>query len=130
MVTKEELGESAAMYVVGARIGGTYISQVIGLIVGGMIGYSYAYFGIAIVFLLFSAFIFFKMPEPERNARPFISVFSEPRKWFKDSFVDPFIDLKERYSSGLTLLLLLLFFYRLSCLIYIVIDFTKPLFLL
>ena len=114
LVTKEELGESAAMYVVGARIGGTYISQVIGLIVGGMIGYSYAYFGIAIVFLLFSAFIFFKMPEPESNARPFISVFSEPRKWFKDSFVDPILDIYERYQSEIFLLILLIICYRLS----------------
>ena len=68
MVTKEELGESAAMYVVGARIGGTYISQVIGLIVGGMIGYSYAYFGIAIVFLLITSggAVYFSLPESLR----------------------------------------------------------------
>ena len=96
------------------RVGGVYISQVLGLLLGGMIGYSLAYLTVAFIFLGLSVFVFFRMEEPTREVRPYLSIYSEPRRWLKDSFVDPFIDLKERYSSGLTLLLLLLFFYRLS----------------
>ena len=114
LVKKEELGQSAAIYQLGWRVGGVYISQVLGLLLGGMIGYSLAYLTVAFIFLGLSVFVFFRMEEPTREVRPYLSIYSEPRRWLKDSFVDPFIDLKERYSSGLTLLLLLLFFYRLS----------------
>ena len=114
LVKKEELGQSAAIYQLGWRVGGVYISQVLGLLLGGMIGYSLAYLTVAFRFLGLSVFVFFRMEEPTREVRPYLSIYSEPRRWLKDSFVDPFIDLKERYSSGLTLLLLLLFFYRLS----------------
>jgi len=114
LVEKEELGQSAAIYQLGWRVGGVYISQVLGLLLGGMIGYSLAYLTVAFIFLGLSVFVFFRMEEPTREVRPYLSIYSEPRRWLKDSFVDPFIDLKERYSSGLTLLLLLLFFYRLS----------------
>ena len=114
LVKKEELGQSAAIYQLGWRVGGVYISQVLGLLLGGMIGYSLAYLTEAFIFLGLSVFVFFRMEEPTREVRPYLSIYSEPRRWLKDSFVDPFIDLKERYSSGLTLLLLLLFFYRLS----------------
>jgi PAT family beta-lactamase induction signal transducer AmpG len=54
------------------------------------------------------------MPEPERIVRPYISVFSHPGRWLKDSFVDPVVDLYDRYKSEVGLLLLLIFFYRLS----------------
>ena len=54
------------------------------------------------------------MPEPEREIKPYLSIYSEPKKWLKDSFIDPFIDLRNRYRSEFILLLLLLFFYRLS----------------
>ena len=114
LVKKEELGQSAAIYQLGWRVGGVYISQVLGLLLGGMIGYSLAYLTVAFIFLGLSFFVFFRMEEPTREVRPYLSIYSEPRRWLKDSFVAPFIDLKERYSSGLTLLLLLLFFYRLS----------------
>ena len=114
LVNKEELGQSAAVYQLGWRVGGVYISQVLGLLIGGMIGYSFAYVVVAIVFLGLSIFIFFKMPEPEREIRPYLSIYSEPTRWFKDSFIDPFLDLIERYRSELVLLLLLIFFYRLS----------------
>ena len=114
LVKKEELGQSAAIYQLGWRVGGVYISQVLGLLLGGMMGYSFAYVTVAFIFLGLSVFVFFRMEEPNREVRPYLSIYSEPRKWLKDSFVDPFIDLKERYRGGLTLLLLLLFFYRLS----------------
>ena len=114
LVEKEELGQSAAVYQLGWRVGGVYVSQVIGLLLGGLIGYSFAYFVVALIFITLAAFIFFKMPEPDREVRPYISVYYEPAKWFKDSFVDPVLDLYERYRSEVLLLLLLIFFYRLS----------------
>ena len=108
------MGQSAAVYQLGWRVGGVYVSQVIGLLLGGLIGYSFAYFAVALIFITLAAFIFFKMPEPDREVRPYISVYYEPAKWFKDSFVDPVLDLYERYRSEVLLLLLLIFFYRLS----------------
>ncbi len=114
LVEKEELGQSAAIYQLGWRVGGVYISQVLGLILGGLIGYNLAYVTVAFIFLGLSIFVFLKMKEPDRQVRPYLSIYSEPKKWLKDSFIDPFVDLKERYSTGLSLLLLLLFFYRLS----------------
>ena len=114
LVEEEELGQSAAVYQLGWRIGGVYISQVLGLVLGGIIGYSFAYITVAFIFLGFSILIFFWMPEPTREVRPYLSIYSDPAKWFKDSFIDPFIDLRDRYRSELILLLLLLFFYRLS----------------
>ena len=114
LVEKEELGQSAAVYQLGWRVGGVYISQVIGLLLGGLVGYSFAYFSVALVFITLAVFIFFKMPEPDREVRPYISVYSEPAKWLKDSFVDPVLDLYERYKSEVLLLFLLIFFYRLS----------------
>ena len=114
LVEKEELGQSAAVYQLGWRLGGVYISQVLGLLLGGLIGYSFAYVIVALIFLSLSIFIFFKMPEPEREIKPYLSIYSEPARWFKDSFIDPFLDLIDRYRSELYLLLLLIFFYRLS----------------
>ena len=114
LVEKEELGQSAAIYQLGWRIGGVWFTQALGLWLAGEIGYSNAYFIVAIVFLLLAVFIFFKMPEPDRIVRPYISVFSHPGRWLKDSFVDPVIDLYERYKSEITIILLVIFFYRLS----------------
>ena len=106
LVEKEELGQAAANYQLGWRV--------VGFILGGTIGYSNAYLIVALVFLILSVFIFFKMPEPERIVRPYISVFSHPGRWLKDSFVDPVVDLYDRYKTEVGLLLLLIFFYRLS----------------
>ena len=114
LVEKEELGQAAANYQLGWRVGGVWFAQVVGFILGGTIGYSNAYLIVALVFLTLSLFIFLKMPEPERTVRPYISVFSHPGKWLKDSFVDPVLDLYDRYKSEVGLLLLLIFFYRLS----------------
>jgi len=114
LVEKEELGQAAANYQLGWRVGGVWFAQVVGFILGGTIGYSNAYLIVALVFLSLSVFIFFKMPEPERIVRPYISVFSHPGRWLKDSFVDPVVDLYDRYKSEVGLLLLLIFFYRLS----------------
>ena len=114
LVEKEELGQAAANYQLGWRVGGVWFAQVVGFILGGTIGYSNAYLIVAIVFLSLSVFIFFKMPEPERIVRPYISVFSHPGRWLKDSFFDPVVDLYDRYKSEVGLLLLLIFFYRLS----------------
>ena len=77
-------------------------------------GYSLAYLTVALLFITLSILIYFKMPEPEREIRPYISVFSEPKNWFKDSFIEPVKDLYQRYQSEVVLLLLLIFFYRLS----------------
>ena len=114
LVEKEELGQAAANYQLGWRVGGVWFAQVVGFILGGTIGYSNAYLIVALVFLILSVFIFFKMPEPERIVRPYISVFSHPGRWLKDSFVDPVVDLYDRYKTEVGLLLLLIFFYRLS----------------
>ena len=114
LVEKKELGQSAAIYQIGWRLGGVYISQVLGLIIGGMIGYSFAYFTVALIFLALSLLIFWIMPEPDREIKAYISIYAEPAKWAKDSIIDPLMDLIERYKSELSLLLLLIFFYRLS----------------
>ena len=114
LVETKELGNSAAVYQLGYRIGAVYISQVLGLLIGGLVGYSLAYLTVALLFIVLSILIYFKMPEPEREIRPYISVFSEPKNWFKDSFIEPVKDLYQRYQSEVVLLLLLIFFYRLS----------------
>jgi len=64
LVEKEELGQAAANYQLGWRVGGVWFAQVVGFILGGTIGYSNAYLIVALVFLSLSVFIFFKMPEP------------------------------------------------------------------
>ena len=114
LVKKEELGQSAAIYQMGWRLGGVYISQVLGLIIGGIIGYSFAYLTVALIFLALASFIFWKMPEPDREVKPYISIYAEPTRWIRDSVIDPVMDLVERYRAELLVLLLLIFFYRLS----------------
>ena len=41
MVEERELGQSAAVYQMGWRVGGVWISQVLGLLIGGIIGLVY-----------------------------------------------------------------------------------------
>ena len=86
MVEERELGQSAAVYQMGWRVGGVWISQVLGLLIGGIIGYSYAYTYVALIFLALSLFVFFFVQEPKREIRPYISLYDQPLTWIYDSF--------------------------------------------
>ena len=114
MVEERELGQSAAVYQMGWRVGGVWISQVLGLLIGGIIGYSSAYTYVALIFLVLSLFVFFFIQEPKREIRPYISLYEKPLAWVYDSFINPILDLYERYKKDLFLILSLIFIYRLS----------------
>tara|TARA_Y100001934_G_C12273407_1_gene736153 strand:- start:36 stop:1244 length:1209 start_codon:yes stop_codon:yes gene_type:complete len=114
MVESQELGQSAAVYQTGWRIGGVIITQVIGMIIGGLVGYSLAYLSIAIIFIILSLLVLLYVEEPQREIRTYISPYTEPTKWLFDSFVNPVIDLYERYKTNLMLILATIFVYRLS----------------
>ena len=111
MVEERELGQSAAVYQMGWRVGGVWISQVLGLLIGGIIGYSYAYTYVALIFLALSLFVFFFVQEPKREIRPYISLYDEPLTWIYDSFIYPILDLYDRYKKDLFLILSLIFIY-------------------
>ena len=114
LVDEKEIGEASALYIIGYRIGAILLSQVLTFYIAESYGWNVAYGVMALLFLLFSLIILYVLPEPEREIRPYISLFEKPILWFQDSFISPVSDLFYRYKEHLVIILLLTFTYRLS----------------
>jgi PAT family beta-lactamase induction signal transducer AmpG len=114
LVEKNEIGEASAVYIIGYRIGAILLSQVLTFYIAETFGWNLAYIAIGVIFIIFSVAMLFILPEPDREIKPYISLFDKPSLWIQDSFISPITDLYNRYKEHLLILLLLTFTYRLS----------------
>ena len=113
LVSEQELGEATAMYQGGWRIA-FLISQVATFFIASLFDWSAAY--IAAVFLMIIIIILSvtKVPEPERIFKDYVSVFNQPALWFRESYLQPFMDLSKRLKGQLFFIILLVMTYRFS----------------
>jgi len=113
MVQEKELGEATAMYQAGWRLA-FLASQVVSFFIASMYNWSAAYISAAIIMIFLAVLVSALLVEPTRKIRPYLSIFSEPNKWFKESYVTPFIDFIGRNQKNFLLIILVIIFYRLS----------------
>ena len=78
LVDEKEIGEASALYTIGYRVGAILLSQVLTFYIAESYGWNVAYGVMALLFFLFSLIILYILPEPEREIRPYISLFEKP----------------------------------------------------
>jgi len=113
MVEEKELGEASAMYQAGWRLA-FLISQVVSFFIASKYDWSAAYISAAFMMTALSLLLLIFLSEPERSVKTYTSVLAEPRKWFTESYIYPFLDFSKQHRNNFFIIILLIIFYRFS----------------
>ncbi len=113
LLTEKQLGQGAAMYQGGWRLA-FLCTQVITFLIASRFDWSTAYSVAAITMAIVAVITILVVPEPLGVERGHISILNKPKAWFKTAYLTPFMDLANRYTNRIYLILLLVMSYRFS----------------
>ena len=89
-------------------------TQVITFLIASRFDWSTAYSVAAITMAIVAVITILVVPAPLGVERGHISILNKPKAWFKTAYLTPFMDLANRYTNRIYLILLLVMSYRFS----------------
>ena len=113
LLTEKQLGQGAAMYQGGWRLA-FLCTQVITFLIASLFDWSTAYGVAAMTMAVIAVITMLLVPEPLEVERDHISILNNPKSWFQTSYLTPFMDIANRYTDRIFLILLLVMSYRFS----------------
>ena len=113
LLTEKQLGQGAAMYQGGWRLA-FLCTQVITFLIASRFDWSTAYGMAAMTMAVIAVITMLLVPEPLEVERDHISILNNPKSWFQTSYLTPFMDIANRYTDRIFLILLLVMSYRFS----------------
>ena len=113
LLTEKQLGQGAAMYQGGWRLA-FLCTQVITFLIASRFDWSTAYGVAAMTMAVIAVITMLLVPEPLEVERDHISILNNPKSWFQTSYLTPFMDIANRYTDRIFLILLLVMSYRFS----------------
>lgn len=116
LLEDSDQGHGAAMYMGGWRLA-FLISQVVTFFISSALNWSSAYLAASMLMLLIVIPTIYLIPEPRYFSRDQKDLFTNPKAWLQEAYIEPFSDLASRYKNHLILTILLVVTYKFSDLI-------------